>query len=251
LQTRYYEFIDHFNFDREVVGVAINYVDHYTSINADSLDDDTYQTLAATALFLAIKLHATSCEVDNLHKVRKQALSKIIYGLANPKKIYEMEMSILRCLDWCVNPPTLHQFAFMFYKFHPLRDTCSELGSYIYEATRYQVELAIFMPELLANFKPSVIVYAAIKNAEEKISADNPHILTADMKQSLEASMPSNSGVIVDPTAVAQCQMLLKRVCPELPDLDYFSDTMTDTLCCNKSSRTDSNSPTNVVDFCA
>jgi hypothetical protein len=225
----------------------MNYFDRYTSINADSLDDehnilDTYQTLAATALFLAIKLYATSCR-------RNQALSKIIdvYGHATPKGIYEMEMSILRCLDWCVNPPTLHQFAFMFYKFHPLRDVCAELGSYIYEATCYQVELAIFMPELLANFKPSVIVFAAIKNAEEKISADNPHILTADMKQSLEAPMPSHSGVAVDPAAVTQCQMLLKRVCPELPDLDYY--VMTDTLCCNKTIRTDSNSPTNVVDF--
>jgi hypothetical protein len=71
------------------------------------------------------------------------------------------------------------------------------------------------------------------------------------MKQSLEAPMPSHSGVVVDPAAVAQCQMLLKRVCPELPDLDYFSDTMTDTLCCNDTIRTDSNSPANVVDFCA
>jgi len=237
----------------------MNYFDRYTSYNANSLDDehnilDTYQTLAATALFLAIKLHATSCEVDNLHKLRNRALSKIIYGHANPKEIYEMEMSILRCLDWCVNPPTLHQFAFMFYKLHPLRDICSKSGSYIYEATRYQVELSIFMPELLANFKSSVIVYAAIKNAEEKIFADtdNPRILTADTKQTLEATMPSQSGVIVDPNAVTQCQMLLKRACPQLPDLDYFDDdTMQVTLGCVNTIRTASNSPANVVDFCA
>eukprot|EP00984_Skeletonema_dohrnii_P011995 scaffold4823_cov82-Skeletonema_dohrnii-CCMP3373.AAC.6 len=217
----YYDFVDHFHFDREVVGVAANYFDRYTSVNAVSLDDNenalsTYHTVAVAALYVAIKLHATSCEVDDLQELRNQALSKILYGTPQPKLILDMEMNMLQALEWAVNPPTLHQFAFMFHKFHPSRAICTEYEFYIYEATRYQVELVIFVPQLLVEFKPSIIAFAAMKNAEEKIAAHKP-IPTTDMKLSYEAlTSHSGSGVVVDSTAVARCQMLLKRVCPEL-----------------------------------
>jgi len=241
----YYEFVDYFNFDREVVGVAMNYFDRYISSQQYCEYEHnilaTYQTVAATALFLAIKLHATSCEIseEDISALRKRALGKILYGTTKPQDILDMEMNMLYGLDWKVNPPTLHNFAFMFCKFHPLSYICAESGSYLYEATRYQVELAIFMPELLANFNSSVIAYAALKNAEEKIYAENPLILTEDGKRSLEAPTLHSEVVMMDPSQVIQCQMMLKRVC-QLPDLDYFSDT----------DRKVSNSPTNVVDFC-
>eukprot|EP00984_Skeletonema_dohrnii_P027535 scaffold17091_cov77-Skeletonema_dohrnii-CCMP3373.AAC.5 len=250
----YYDFVDHFKFDREVVGVAVNYFDRYTSINAVSLDDNenalsTYHIVAVTALFLAIKLHATSCEVDDLQELRNRALSKILYDTPQPKNMLEdMEMNMLQALEWSVNPPTLHQFAFLFNKFHSSREICTGSESYIYEATRYQVELVIFVPQLLAKFKPSIIAFAAMKNAEEKIAAHNP-VPTTDMKLSYEA-LTSHSGVVVDSTAVAQCQMLLKRVCPELPDLEHFHEAAThSTIIDMQVDRNLANSPAIVTDF--
>eukprot|EP00985_Skeletonema_marinoi_P029056 scaffold26596_cov97-Skeletonema_marinoi.AAC.2 len=230
--------------------------DRYTLINAVSLDDDenalsTYHTVAVTALFIAIKLHATSCEVDDLQELRNRALSKMLYDTPQPKTILDMEMNMLQALEWSVNPPTLHQFAFLFNKFHPSREICTGSESYIYEATRYQVELAIFVPQLLAKFNPSIIALAAMKNAEEKIAAGNPHIhiLTTDMKLSYEA-LTSRTCVVVDSTAVAQCQMLLKRVCPELPDLEHFHEAVTHSTSIDmQEDRNLANSPTIVVDF--
>ncbi len=222
----------------------MNYFDRYIASQKSCEDLNTlatHQTVAATALFLAIKLHSTSCEIceEDTNSLRGRALSKILYGSPKPQDILDMEMNMLEGLDWYVNPPTLHDFALMFSKLHPISDACNESGSYLYEATRYQVELAIFMPELLANFKSSVIVYAALKNAEEKIYAENPLIFTEDGKPSHNASKLHLS-VMVDPTQVIQCQIMLKRVCHQLPDLDYFSD----------SDRNVSNSPTTVVNFC-
>ena len=241
---RYYEFIDHYNFDREVVGVAMNYFDRYISSETSCKDANnilaTYQTVAATALFLAIKLHATSsaiCAEEN-NSLRNRALSKILNGTSQPQNILDMEMNMLCVLDWNVNPPTLHSFAFMLCKLHPLSDICAESGVYLYESTRYQVELAILVPELLVNFKSSTIVYAAMKNAEEKIYADNPRILATNGKRSLEAPSLHHSGMMVDSTQVIQCQIMLKRAC-QLPDLDYFIDTDRNV-----------HSPTNVVEFC-
>lgn len=229
----------------------MNYFDRYTSISADSLDahepsSSIYHTVAIATLFLAIKLHATSCEVDDLEELRNRALSKILWHLPQPRIILDMEMKILKALEWYMNPPTLHQFAFMFCKIHSSREIYTDLESYIHETTRYQIELAIFVPQILAKFKPSVIAYAALKNVEEKIAADKPHIVPADMKQSYEA-LTSHTGVIMDPTAVARCKALLKGVCPELPDLGFFHNTFTHTSIVAQTGKNILDSPTIVV----
>lgn len=226
---RCYEFVDHYNFDREVVGVAMYYFDRYISSQA-SCDGvhtkDKFQIIAVTSLFLAIKLHSMS--EDRLIESRSRALARLLYDHVDPQEIYEMEMKILVLLDWRLNPPTVHQFAINFSQLHPLGDCCSTTTSYLYEATRYQAEIAIFSPELLATRRSSVIAYAALKNAEEKIAAENPHILTADMNKSFEALM-TDPTMTMDPEAVDRCQLVLKRLCPQLPGLDDFSKTETET----------------------
>jgi len=256
---RYYEFIDHYKFDREIVGVAINYFDRYISSQTSWVDvctKEKFQIIAITSLFLAIKLHSTS--EDTLIESRSRALARLLYSHADPQEIYEMEMDILQKLDWHLNPSTLHQFALSFCQLHPLGDSRSTATShlYLYDATRYQVELAIFIPALLATFTSSVIAYAALKNAEEKIAADKPHVLTAYMKQSFEKMMKDPTITVgMDPTAVAQCKLSLKRLCPQLPDLDYFgSDTDTSFISTgyyaqDGASHDASISPLNVVDY--
>lgn len=204
----------------------MNYFDRYISsqILCEGVHTkEKYQIVAITALFLAIKVHSMSEEC--LVESRSQVLSRLIYGQVNPQKIYEMERNILQILDWRLNPPTMHQFALNFSQLHPLGYCCSVTkSSYLYEATRYQVELAVFVPDLLTKFKPSDVVFAAMKNAEERIETDCPGILTNEMKQSFERMLMEDPSIIIDPNAVAQCQLLFKRVCPQLPDLGYFGN---------------------------
>lgn len=203
--------------------MAINYFDRYISTQTSFQNKETYQIIAVTSLYLAIKLHSMS--EDCLVESRSRALARLVYDHADPQEIYKMEIDILQKLDWRLNPPTLHQFALSFSQLHPLKD-CRSMTTYhlyLYEATRYQVELAIFTPVLLTTFTSSVIAYAALKNVEEKIAADNPHIFTDDMKQSFENFMTDPTITIgMDATAVAQCQLSLKRLCPQLPGLDCF-----------------------------
>ncbi len=204
------------------------YFDRYISSQASCNGvhtKDKFQIIAVTSLFLAIKLHSMS--EDRLIESRSRALARLLYDHVDPQEIYDMEMEILVLLDWRLNPPTVHQFAINFSQLHPLGDRCSTTISYLYEATRYQAELAIFSPELLATFKSSVIAFAALKNAEEKIAADNPHILTASTNQSFEALM-ADPTMTLDPVAVEQCQLVLKKLCPQLPGLDVFSETETE-----------------------
>ena len=202
------------------------YFDRYISSRSSCeglYTTEKFQIIAVTSLFLAIKIHSTSGEC--LVESRSRALSRLLYDHVDPQEIYAMEMDILVVLDWRLNPPSLHQFAINFAQLHPLGDCCSTTTSYLYEAMRYQVELAIFSPELLAAFTSSVIAYAALKNAEEKIGYDNPHILTDDMKQSFEALMRGHPTMTIDSAAVVRCQLSLKMLCPQLPGLDDFSET--------------------------
>jgi len=229
---RYYEFIDHYNFDRELVGVALSYFDRYISNHASNEDvhtKDKFQIVAVTCLYLAIKIHSISeaCLVES----RSRALSRLLYGHVDPRTIYQMEMNVLQTLDWGLNPPTMHQFALNFSKLHPLGDVNSGLASYLYEATRYQVELAVFIPELLERFKPSVVVCAAMENVLEKIAIENPKTsLSTEMTQCIETLFIADQSVTIDPVAVAQCKLTLTRLCPQLPDLDYFGINDTDQL---------------------
>ncbi len=204
------------------------YFDRYISSQA-SCDGvhikDKFQIIAVTSLFLAIKLHSMS--EDRLVESRSRALARLLYDHVDPQEIYQMEMEILVLLDWRLNPPTIHQFAINFFQLHPFVDRCPTTITYLYEATRYQAELAVFSPELLATFKSSVIAFAALKNAEEKIAADNPHIITAGMNESFFALM-GDPTMTMDPEVVDQCQLALKRLCPQLPGLDFFRETETD-----------------------
>ena len=87
----------------------MNYFDRYIMIHSDSFDDERsrtheYQIVAVAALFLAIKIHATSCEVENIQEVRAQALSKILYGTVKQQDIFVMEMNMLIMLQSSVLP---------------------------------------------------------------------------------------------------------------------------------------------------
>ena len=205
--------------------MAMYYFDCYISKQTSSASEEThtkdqFQTIAVTSLFLAIKLHSMS--EDCLAKNRSNALSRLLCDDVDPKIIYEIERDILYKLDWRLNPPTLHQFALYFSRLHPLRDCCATTTCYLYEATRYQVELAIFSLELLETYSSSVIALAALLNAEEKIAADNPHILNANIEQYFESLLEYPA--LLDTTVIRRCQVSLRRVCPQLPELSDFGD---------------------------
>ena len=176
---RYYEFVDRYNFDREVVGIALNYFDRYISKRSPDggFARETYQLIAVSVLFLAIKVHA-AC--DDGSASRTKALSGLIYGHFEGQDVLAKERDILVALDWFVNPPTFHQIALAFSEIHPLRLVSTQYNTFVYEAARYQCELALFLPDLLMQYRPSEIVFAAMLNAMEKI---DPAILTEETKR--------------------------------------------------------------------
>ena len=188
--------------------IALNYFDRYMSKRSPDggFARETYQLIAVSVLFLAIKVH-TVCDDGSLS--RTKALSRLVYGHFESQDVLAKELDILVALDWFVNPPTFHQIAFAFSQIHPLR-LSAQCNSYVYEAARFQCELAVFLPDLIMKYRPSEIVFAAMLNAMEKI---DPVILT-ELTKSQFKSLLHHPEIGLDESKVAEVKAYMKREFP-------------------------------------
>ena len=138
---------------REVVSVAISYLDRYLAKR--TVDRRTFQAAAVTALHLALKL----CEPRNLPL---SALLHFSRGYFEAKHIAAMEGGMLHALGWHVHPPTPLAFCQDF-----LRLASEEMTPRVRHAV---ADLARFMTELtvcdywFVTKRASSIALAAIAN---------------------------------------------------------------------------------------
>lgn len=212
----WYQFVDHYNFDREVVSVALNYFSRYIlkQQSSNPLTPEKLQRAAMTSMFLAIKIHAV-CE-EGLAEARARALSRLAYGHFDAREILAMELDMLQTLDWRLNPPTMHQFAMGYSQLHPIGSRDANLTDYLYEITRYQMELAIFFPELMMNYKPAVLAYAGMLRAEEEL---DPRLLTTETRERFLSLQPILN---MDPSHVEEAKAALENLIPQVPDVAQF-----------------------------
>lgn len=96
-----YEVVDHFGFDREVVSIALNYLDRViaskTRNTGASVPRKEFQLAAVTTLYLAIKLHGeTDAREGAPRKLRINAFVELSRGLFSVETIETTERSILK-----------------------------------------------------------------------------------------------------------------------------------------------------------
>lgn len=151
-----YQVVDHFDFNREVVSVAMSYLDRYLATRP--VNRRIFQLAAMTALYLAIKLFEPG-------KLRMSSLIDLSRGYFLAEHIVTMEDSMLQSLNWHVHPPT--PFAFC-------RDFSELLSQDLSPSARHDVgELSRFLTELsvcdywFVTKKPSSVALASIINAVE------------------------------------------------------------------------------------
>ena len=244
LILRFYELVDHYGFDREVVGIALNYFDRYLSKRSspeNGLAREMYQLIAMSSLFLAIKVHGIAEEEPSS---RNRALSRLCYGHFAAETILATEQDILVTLNWFVNPPTFHQIALAFSQIHPLRNASPSNNSYVYEAARFQCELAVFLPDLLQKYKSSEIVFAAMLNAMEKV---DPAILTEQLKSQF-FSLINIPEIGLNESKVAEVKAYMKHAFP-VPDLSMNLDSSNPGIAEDPQERLVSVSPTTVTEL--
>ena len=210
-----YDLVDHFGLDREVVAIAMNYLDrclalrletNSTSVSSLSpfsssssssfttrtkvpiLTQQEIQLLAATSLYLAIKMHGRTTDDDddnkNVDKNQDHAMNQRNYN--SPRKILRMEAivvlsrgafsvetiascerQILHDLNWRINPPTSHLFLVHYWKLLLLAvPTATAVPdrtmNLLYQISRYFAEIAVGVSTLTLTYPPSLIAYVSI-----------------------------------------------------------------------------------------
>ena len=194
-----------------------------------------------SSLFLAIKVHGLA---EDGQDARNKALSRLCFGHFEAKQVLATEKDILMALEWFVNPPTMHQIALALSQVHPLRLVSQRDNAYVYEASRFQCELAVFLPDLLQKYKPSEMVFASMLNAMEKV---DPKTLTNQVRDQF-LSLLHISELGLDESKVIEVKAYMKRAFP-VPDLSMNLPSEHTNPVAEPQERLSSASPTNVTEF--
>lgn len=163
-----------------------------------------------------------------------------------------MENNILQVLDWRVNPPTMHSMATTLANLLPMREEFEQARTYIIEATRYQLEVVIFDPAVLEDYKPMTITFAAFNNSAENVESLIPSQAVKDFRLHL-AQMSSLIGV--NREDIEDLQEHLEVMVPELPSIESVQRRWLGKNNEQPKEESDgnvrmgSNSPTNVMDL--
>lgn len=80
-----YQVVDHFNFSREVVAIATNFLDRYVAVR--TVNRKTFQLAAMTSLFMSIKLNES-------RTLRLSTFLELSRGYFEAEHVIEMEKDI-------------------------------------------------------------------------------------------------------------------------------------------------------------
>ena len=220
-----FEVVDHFNFDREVVSVALYYLDRVASLKIEAtgkpIPKREFQLIAVTSLYIAIKLHG---ETDDLEGPRKKlkisAFQELSRGFFKVETLEATERSMLQMLEWRLNPPTSAQFVAYFLRMLPewtpyeCKHTHEAVASRIFDMAKYLTELSVCVSAIVFRFKSSIIGYAAILSAIDSVSDSLP--LPYDVRVEFLKNISEATGLVPALVDVVQARSMLRDVCPAL-----------------------------------
>jgi hypothetical protein len=147
--------MDHYDFPRECVSVALNFIDRMVLCCPCTSCQD-YQLLSVGSVFLAMKL------AGNARVLSVGCMAHHIQGRFTKQQIIDMEYKILSTLDWFVHPPTAVDFLYYYWK-ELVYAKNSGMVDYqdILDNATFLVEHSV-VDSFFAVQKPSVIAMAAL-----------------------------------------------------------------------------------------
>jgi len=239
-----FEVVDHFGFDREVVSIALNYVDRVAAIRTmqsdESLDRKEFQLIAVAALYIAIKLHGeTDSSSDSYEtttttrgKLESGAFIELSRGLLNQESLQAKELEILQMLQWQMNPPTPARIAATLLTLVPSfpgqqQQQHMTVVSATYEMASYLTELSLCVSAITLCYRPSEIAYASILCALEAVEqkVPIPYSVRVAFTTKIKAATPS-----LTPASVAPVCTFLHNLQQLHPDMfSVFSSDSTNT----------------------
>ena len=223
-----FEVTDHYDFDREVVSFAFDYLDRSISLaygpaSKKKLSKRDYQLYAVTSLYLAIKVHGEmDSDVDGKRiKLRISAFQELSRGCFMTETIEEKEIEFLAIFQWHINPPTCTRFIYSYLHLLPewsakeFDSPREDIVCQIFDVAKYLTELSIFVSAFSFDYSPSMISYAAILCAIEYVekSKSIPH----DIKlQFLLSISEASDDLTPESENIRRLETMLKKLAPKM-----------------------------------
>jgi Cyclin, N-terminal domain len=220
-----YEVVDHFNFEREVVSVALRYLDLVVSIKTEASGNAIlrrdFQLIAVTSLYVAIKLHGESDATEGpRRKLKISAFVELSRGLFQVETLEAEERIILAALKWHVNPPTTVRFVATYLRLLPQWSNYdrtpvhSNVSQSIFELSRYLTELSVCVSAFTFRFNSSCIAYAALLAAMDALH--DTVSLAYDVRVAFLNNIAACMNMTPQMAQVRQCKTMLMELCPTM-----------------------------------
>jgi len=248
-----FDVTDHFKLEREVVSVAMNYLDRMVarmmhqdqSIGSGEIQISKrqFQLVALTSLYIAMKLHG---EVEEGQRLERCNLNVTVFvelsrGFFQAEAIEEMERNILFNLDWHLNPPTSLKFISLYMRLIPnwsgatytdvtgpdenadpeLCRPFKTVFKAIFDIAMYLTELSVCVSTLTFHSKNSIVAYAAILCAMEALEVTLP--IPYDARLRFVNRMCEVTGMLPESKEVRCVRNLLCELCPSIRNRDVAS----------------------------
>lgn len=141
-----FHLVDHFNLDREIVPFAFSYLDRF--VDRCSTDDAAFKLACMTCLYIASK------NVGPKY-IPLKSLAELSEGQFEVQHFIDMEMCVLRTLDWRVQAPTTRAFIELFLAFLPsnkvaMKQALSRRATFYSELSLFDSNCALEAQSLLA-----------------------------------------------------------------------------------------------------
>mmetsp|Transcript_14248 Transcript_14248/g.17310 ORF Transcript_14248/g.17310 Transcript_14248/m.17310 type:complete len:382 (+) Transcript_14248:226-1371(+) len=110
----FYKMIDHYSYDRQLVAIAMDYLDRFILLYNDrrEIDSMMYQLAAMGCLYIAVKIHRVGDDSRGRNtsgvyrSFRLDDYSRLSRGQFTEQDLTQMELVICRTLNWKLNPVT-------------------------------------------------------------------------------------------------------------------------------------------------
>ena len=232
-----YDICDHFHLNREVVAIALFYVDRYFTLISFSNDGCSeqvpvtrkqFQLVALTGLYIAIKIHGEPRNQGksgyarwNRVKFNIKVCASISRHQFTPQAIEKCEQLILKTLEWRVNPvvPSGVIIDTLVKYLCPGGGHGNAAGeTLVSDCSKYLAELSVSVPALIMVYKPSVIAYASILYA---IDTCGSKFVSSQRRSEFEALLLEASANHFEDEKdnIKSARNILQVICPNLSEL--------------------------------
>jgi hypothetical protein len=183
----------HSELNRDLVYITMSFFDRYLS-RLPVLDHMMIHLVAMTSLYLATKVHS-------IKKISIATIISLSGGLLSKDQVLGMEQSIMKSLEWYLNPPTPALFVTVLYPLMEKLTDDEDIMVEIKDLAIHLLELAVYDSCYFIDKPPSLMAHAAIMQAMNLLA------IPMETQKRLEALPKSNY-----PFSIEDCSYRLHHI---------------------------------------